>query len=105
MIATVLVIVLATIGGFMVPYLILEEKQTHTMEVLLVSPASVSQIGTGKALAGLFYCLAADRRPGKDFSALILWQRHADASAAGSGDRDGMGFADLCYCGLDRAPV
>ena len=29
------------------------------MEVLLVSPASVSQIVTGKALAGLFYCLAA----------------------------------------------
>jgi ABC-2 type transport system permease protein len=59
MIATVLVIVLAIIGGFMVPYLMLEEKQTHTMEVLLVSPASVSQIVTGKALAGLFYCLTA----------------------------------------------
>ena len=59
MVATALIIVLASIGGFIVPHLMFEEKQTHTMEVLLVSPASISQIVTGKALAGLFYCLTA----------------------------------------------
>jgi ABC-2 type transport system permease protein len=59
MVAIALVIVLASIGGFMVPYLMFEEKQTHTMEVLLVSPASIGQIVTGKALAGLFYTLIA----------------------------------------------
>jgi ABC-2 type transport system permease protein len=59
MIASVLVLVLVCMGGFIIPYLIFEEKQTHTMEALLVSPASVSQIIAGKALAGLFYCLTA----------------------------------------------
>jgi ABC-2 type transport system permease protein len=59
MIAIVLVMVLAITGGFMVPYLIFEEKQTHTMEALLVSPANVGQILVGKAVAGLFYCLTA----------------------------------------------
>lgn len=59
MIASVLVLVLVSMGGFIVPYLIFEEKQTHTMEALLVSPASVSQIVMGKALAGMFYCLTA----------------------------------------------
>ncbi len=60
MIASVLVLVLVSMGGFIVPYLIFEEKQTHTMEALLVSPASASQIIAGKALAGLFYCLTAE---------------------------------------------
>ncbi len=59
MIASVLVLVLVCMGGFIIPYLIFEEKQTHTMEALLISPASVSQIIGGKALAGLSYCLTA----------------------------------------------
>jgi ABC-2 type transport system permease protein len=59
MIASVLVLVLVCMGGFIIPYLIFEEKQTHTMEALLISPASVGQIIAGKALAGLFYCLTA----------------------------------------------
>lgn len=40
-----------------VPYLMLEEKQTKTMEALLVSPVSAGQVVLGKALAGLFYVL------------------------------------------------
>ena len=40
---------------FLVPYLVLEEKQTKTMDALLVSPASPGQVVLGKALAGAFY--------------------------------------------------
>jgi len=36
-----------------------EEKEKHTMEALLVSPASYSQIVLGKTIAGIFYCLTA----------------------------------------------
>ena len=59
MIATVLSLILVTTGGFLVPYLIFEEKQTHTMDALLVSPASAADITIGKALAGMVYCLVA----------------------------------------------
>jgi ABC-type Na+ efflux pump permease subunit len=59
MVAIVLVLILTIIGGFLVPYLMLEEKQTHTLDALLVSPASISHIVAGKALAGLAYCLVA----------------------------------------------
>jgi ABC-2 type transport system permease protein len=59
MTAAVLALVLITTGGFLVPYLIFEEKQTHTMDALLVSPASAADITIGKALAGIAYCLTA----------------------------------------------
>ena len=59
LIAAVLSLILVTTGGFLVPYLIFEEKQTHTMDALLVSPASASDITIGKALAGMVYCLIA----------------------------------------------
>jgi len=59
MVAGVLVVALGVVGSLMVPYLMFEEKQTHTMEVLLVSPATAGQIVAGKALTGLFYCLTA----------------------------------------------
>ena len=35
----------------------LEEKQNRTLDALLVSPASISQVVAGKALAGTFYIL------------------------------------------------
>jgi ABC-2 type transport system permease protein len=54
-----LVIAIISISAFIVPYLMIEEKETHTMDALLVSPASISQVVTGKALAGLVYGLAA----------------------------------------------
>jgi ABC-2 type transport system permease protein len=59
MTAAVLALILVTTGGFLVPYLIFEEKQTHTMDALLVSPASASDIVVGKAVAGIVYCLVA----------------------------------------------
>jgi ABC-type Na+ efflux pump permease subunit len=46
-----------TTALLLIPPLMLEEKQTKTMEALLTSPASPGQIVLGKALAGLFYIL------------------------------------------------
>jgi ABC-2 type transport system permease protein len=53
------VIVILLMGIQLVPTLLFEEKQTKTMEALLVSPASISQVVVGKALAGLFYVMVA----------------------------------------------
>jgi ABC-type Na+ efflux pump permease subunit len=44
------------LGMILTPSLMLEEKFTKTMDALLVSPASASQLVAGKALAGLFFC-------------------------------------------------
>jgi ABC-type transport system involved in multi-copper enzyme maturation permease subunit len=52
-----LVVVILLIGIVLVPNLLFEEKQAKTMQALLVSPASISQMVVGKALAGLFYIL------------------------------------------------
>jgi ABC-2 type transport system permease protein len=51
------VIVTAMMGITIVPNLLFEEKQTRTMDALLVSPATIGQVVAGKALAGLFYVL------------------------------------------------
>lgn len=51
------VIMILMIGIFMVPSLLFEEKETKTMQALLVSPASIGQVVLGKALAGTFYIL------------------------------------------------
>jgi ABC-2 type transport system permease protein len=59
MISMSLVVAVLTIGSFLVPYLIVEEKEKHTIEALIVSPVSYSQVVIGKAVAGLFYCLTA----------------------------------------------
>jgi ABC-2 type transport system permease protein len=59
MISISLVLAINIIGVFLVPYLMLEEKEKHTMEALLVSPASYGQMVLGKAIAGSFYCLTA----------------------------------------------
>jgi ABC-2 type transport system permease protein len=53
------IVLMLTIGIFLVPSLILEEKETKTMQALLVSPASITQVVAGKALAGLFYILVS----------------------------------------------
>jgi ABC-2 type transport system permease protein len=53
-----LVVVIITISG-LVPYLMVEEKETRTMDALLVSPARISQIVIGKAIAGMVYGLVA----------------------------------------------
>jgi ABC-2 type transport system permease protein len=57
MVSTSLTIAVMTIGLALAPYLLIEEKETHTFEAILVSPARYSQIVIGKALTGLFYCL------------------------------------------------
>ncbi len=54
-----LVVATITIGSFLVPLLVMEEKEKHTMEALMVSPASYSQVVLGKTIAGLFYCFTA----------------------------------------------
>ena len=41
----------------LIPHLMLEEKQTKTMDALLTSPANPGQVVLGKALAGFFYIL------------------------------------------------
>ncbi len=46
-----------TTALLLIPHLMLEEKQTKTMDALMVSPASPGQIILGKVLAGLFYIL------------------------------------------------
>ena len=51
------VLMILMMGIFLVPSLLLEEKETKTIQALLVSPASISQVVVGKALAGLFYIL------------------------------------------------
>jgi ABC-2 type transport system permease protein len=51
------VLMILMIGIFMVPSLLLEEKESKTMQALLVSPASIGQVVIGKALAGSFYIL------------------------------------------------
>ena len=40
-----------------VPHLMLEEKQTKTMDALMVSPVSPGELVAGKAVAGLFYMM------------------------------------------------
>ena len=47
------------VGMSLVPTLMIEEKRTHTIDALLVSPASAGQIVIGKALTGLFYSALA----------------------------------------------
>jgi ABC-type Na+ efflux pump permease subunit len=55
--SAVLVMVIA--GVFIVPLLMLEEKQSKTLDALLVSPADPGLIVLGKAFSGSIYCLIA----------------------------------------------
>jgi ABC-type transport system involved in multi-copper enzyme maturation permease subunit len=59
LVSMLLVLAMITIGAFLVPYLMVEEKESHTMDALLISPASYPQMVIGKAIAGSFYCLTA----------------------------------------------
>lgn len=47
------------IGIGLAPHLMVEEKQTRTLDALLVSPARSSHLIIAKALTGLSYCLIA----------------------------------------------
>ncbi len=46
-----------TTALLLIPHLMLEEKQTKTLDALLASPANPGQVVLGKALAGFFYVL------------------------------------------------
>jgi ABC-type transport system involved in multi-copper enzyme maturation permease subunit len=51
------IIALIFLGMNLTAQLTIEEKESKTIDTLLVSPAGASEIVIGKALAGLFYCL------------------------------------------------
>ena len=53
----VLILALGMIGAFLVPLLIVEEKEKRTLDFLLSSPASLNEIIAGKALTGVVYTL------------------------------------------------
>jgi ABC-type Na+ efflux pump permease subunit len=59
MVALGLVLATTLSTTILVPYLILEEKTTHTLDVLRVSPASTNQVLLGKGLAGAVYGVLA----------------------------------------------
>jgi ABC-type multidrug transport system permease subunit len=50
-------IAMTAIGISLVPLLLVEEKESHTLEAILVSPARYSEVLLGKALVGSVYCL------------------------------------------------
>ena len=55
--AYLLVYFIFTTALTLIPHLMLEEKQTRTLDALLTSPSSPGQVVLGKGLAGLFYIL------------------------------------------------
>jgi ABC-2 type transport system permease protein len=57
--ALTIVLTLMIISIQLIPNLMLEEKNTHTLDALLISPASTWELAGGKAIAGLFYALLA----------------------------------------------
>ncbi len=59
MAAILLAIIIATLELALVPLLLVEEKEAHTLDTLLVSPAGLGQLITAKTLTGFLYCLAA----------------------------------------------
>lgn len=55
--SVIFALVMISIG--VVPHLMIEEKQTRTLDALIVSPARSGHLAAAKALTGLFYCLTA----------------------------------------------
>jgi len=55
--ALTMVIAVLFIGITVVPHLMIEEKQSKTLDALLVSPANIVHIVLGKTFTGLFYGL------------------------------------------------
>jgi ABC-2 type transport system permease protein len=53
------VLVMVIAGAFIVPILVLEEKENKTLDALLVSPADPGLVLLGKALSGSIYCILA----------------------------------------------
>ncbi len=59
MISSGIVLGVMTIGLILVPILLIEEKETHTLDALMVSPVRTFHLLLGKSLAGLFYALVS----------------------------------------------
>jgi hypothetical protein len=59
MIATGFILGVMSLGLILAPLLLVEEMENHTLDAILVSPANSTHLLFGKALAGLFYALAA----------------------------------------------
>ncbi|MCP5096524.1 MAG: ABC transporter permease [Chloroflexi bacterium] len=59
MVSLGLVLAITMITSILVPYLLLEEKTTRTIDVLRVSPVSIPQIILGKGIAGMVYGVLA----------------------------------------------
>lgn len=55
----ILIMSLAMAGAFVVPTLLVEEKERRTLLALQVSPAGPADIAAGKALAGMCYAMIA----------------------------------------------
>jgi len=53
----ILVMSLAVAGVLVVPTLLVEEKEKHTLQVLLLSPAGPAEVTAGKAITGMVYSL------------------------------------------------
>lgn len=71
---TAITITLMT-GLTVLPTLIFEEKQSRTMSVLLVSPASIKEIVTAKAIAGGFYIVVISAVVfGLNLKGIVHWQ-------------------------------
>jgi ABC-2 type transport system permease protein len=52
-----LIMSVTMVGVFVVPYLLVEEKEKGTLKAILVSPASYADVVMGKGATGLFYAL------------------------------------------------
>jgi hypothetical protein len=59
MVAQILTVVLLVMGSSLVPILLVEEKEAHTLEALRVAPLKTWQVTAAKGLVGCFYCLLA----------------------------------------------
>ena len=57
--AMTFMMIMLVIGAALVPFLFIEEREGKTLDLLLVSPASVNELVIGKAVAGLVYVFAA----------------------------------------------
>ncbi|HSR47445.1 MAG TPA: ABC transporter permease, partial [Anaerolineales bacterium] len=54
-----LVLAVLIIGMMLVPLLMIEERETHTLDALLTSPAKLAHVIGGKAIVGIVYCFLA----------------------------------------------
>lgn len=69
------VLIVLLVGISMMPQLFFEEKYTKTMNALLVSPATESQIVAGKAVVGMFYILVTVLIAfGLNWSRVVHWE-------------------------------